>query len=324
MLRAMHEVGRKLPDMPAEFGPAPFDRSVAALAERQHGVISRAQLRALGLRDTAISERAASGRLHRVHHGVYAVGHPALAARGVWMAAVLACGPGAVLSHAAAAALWELRASAATRIDVTVHRSGRRKRPGLRVHRPRFLPPDEITTLDGIPVTIPARTILDLAAVLQRRPLERVLDNAENAQLTDVPSLVALARAHAGHRGASRLLAALTSHEPGTTLTKSELEERFLALCRAHGLPTPLVNERLEGFEVDFTFREAKLLVETDSWSHHRTRDAFERDRQRDAVHARAGYRTLRFTHRQITYAPRAVADTLAAVLHTSPGQLAA
>jgi len=105
-----------------------------------------------------------------------------------------------------------------------------------------------------------------------------LLDSAENARLTDVASVVALARAHAGHRGAGRLLAALDTHTPGTTLTKSELEERFLALCRANGLPAPLVNESVNGFEVDFAFPGARLIVETDGWSWHRTRHAFERD----------------------------------------------
>jgi REase_MTES_1575 len=219
------------------------------------------------------------------------------------------------LSHAAAGALWELRASAAVIVDVTVPRTGRRKRPGLRIHRPRALPAHEVTTHDRIRVTTPARTILDLAATLQRRPLERLLDSAENARLTDVASVVALARAHAGHRGAGRLLAALDTHTPGTTLTKSELEERFLALCRANGLPAPLVNESVNGFEVDFAFPNARLIVETDGWSWHRTRHAFERDRHRDAVHARAGYRTIRFTDTQLRHDPQAVVATLVALV---------
>src|SRR4051794_19223938 len=148
------------------------------------------------------------------------------------MAAVLACGNDAVLSHAAAGALWGLRPSGATIIDVTVPGSGgRQRRTGIRVHRARHLD-GRTTTHEGIPVTTPERTILDLAATLQRRPLERVLDQAENTRLTDVPSLVAIARTTPGHRGASKLLTTLDDHVPGTTLTKSELEERFLKLCR--------------------------------------------------------------------------------------------
>jgi very-short-patch-repair endonuclease len=143
--------------------------------------------------------------------------------------------------------------------------------------------------------------------------LERLVDQAENARLTDVPSLEALARAHTGHRGAAKLLASLGAHEAGTTLTGSELEELFLAPCREHGLPKPKVNARVVGPEVDFAFPDHRLLVETDSWRWHRTREAFERDRHRDAVHARAGYRTLRFTHRQLTTAPHHVAATVTA-----------
>jgi very-short-patch-repair endonuclease len=310
----MSRVGRFVPDSPAELGP-PLDAALAALAAHQHGVVTRRQLRALGLRDTAITERVARGRLHRVHRGVYAVGHPVLGARGQWMAAVLAGGPGTVLSHAAAGALWDLRASAAARIDITVRRSGRAKRPSLRVHRPRDLRPDETTVHQRIPVTTPARTILDLAATLQPRPLERLVDQAENTRLTHVAALDALARAHPGHRGASRLLAALDSHAPGTTLTRSDLEERFLALCREHGLPRPRVNHHLQGKERDFVFPAHRIVIETDSWTHHRTRRAFEEDRARDQLLIAAGWRTIRLTHRQLTNDPHGVAATLAAAL---------
>jgi very-short-patch-repair endonuclease/predicted transcriptional regulator of viral defense system len=291
------------------------DRVAAELAIRQYGVISRSQLVELGLSDRAVARRVAAGRLHRLHHGVYAVGHTVLGPRGRWMAAVLACGRGAVLSHAAAGALWELRTSEATIIDVTVPGSGgRRRRKGTRVHRARSL--DGQTTIkDGIPVTSPARTILDLAAKLDRRPLERLLDQAENTRLTDVPSLDALARAHAGHKGSAKLRATLQEHEPGTTLTKSDLEERFLQLCRQAGLPQPTVNDDIEGLEVDFVFTAHRLLVETDSWRHHKSRNAFENDRRRDATHAAAGYRTLRFTHRQITDAPATVIRALEAAI---------
>jgi very-short-patch-repair endonuclease len=298
-----------------ESASPPLDAAISARATRQYGVISRVQLRELGLSDGGISARVARGVLVRLHHGVYAVGHTALGPRGRWTAAVLACGPGAVLSHAAAGALWELRASEATIIDVTVPGSGgRRHRQGLRVHRARSL--DGRTTIkDGIPVTTPARTILDLAATLDGRALERLLDQAENARLTDVASLDALARAHTGHKGAAKLRATLQAHEPGTTVTKSELEERFLALCRQAGLPQPRVNDDVEGFEVDFVFKDHRVLVETDSWRHHKSRESFESDRRRDATHAAAGYRTLRFTHRQMTGDPAAVTRALQAVL---------
>lgn len=297
--------------------PAPpwLDEAIAALAAAQYGVVARRQLRDLGLSDGAIAHRSASGRLHRLHHGVYAVGHAVVVGRGPWMAAVLACGPTAVLSHASAGALWDLRRSAATIIDVTVPGGGgRARRKGIRLHRARSLAGQK-TTRDGIPVTTPERTILDLAATLNRRPLERVLDQAESTCLTDVPSLVAIARAHAGHRGASRLLKTLTDHDPGTTLTKSQLEERFLPLCRDAGLPKPTVNDYVEALEADFVFATQRVLVETDSWRHHKSRDSFEADRRRDAIHAAAGWRTLRFTHRQITHEPKAVTRALTSAL---------
>jgi very-short-patch-repair endonuclease/predicted transcriptional regulator of viral defense system len=315
----MRDLGSHVPAQRADLIPPPWDRRIAALADEQHGVATRAQLCALGLGDSAIGRRLTSGRLHAVHHGVYAVGHRVLTARGRWMAAVLACGPAAALSHASAGALWELRASAAVIVDVTVPRTGSRKRPGLRIHRPRTIGSDEIATHDGIPVTTPARTILDLAATLQRRPLERLLDSAENARLTDVASLDALARAHAGHRGASRLLEALSTHVPGTTVTRSDLEERFLALCRQSGLPGPQVNADVAGRERDFVFPEQRLVVEIDSWRYHRSRHAFEDDRYRDATLLLAGYRTLRVTDTQLEYEPHVVAATVRAALGGQP-----
>jgi very-short-patch-repair endonuclease/predicted transcriptional regulator of viral defense system len=290
-----------------------LDEAIAQLAARQHGVVSRDQLRGLGLSDGGIAGRIRRGTLHRRHQGVYAVGHTVLGARGHWMAAVLACGENAVPSHAAAGALWGLRRSAATTTDVTLPGSGgRRRKAGIRIHRARSI---HATTHEGIPVTTPERTIVDLAATLRRRPLERVLDQAENTRLTDVPSLLALAKSQAGHRGAGKLITALTDHQPGTTLTKSELEERFLKLCRDANLPKPIVNDYVEALEADFIFDAQRILVETDSWRHHRTREAFESDRRRDAIHAAAGWRTLRFTHRQIAHDPATVIRALTPAL---------
>src|SRR4051794_18802250 len=307
-------VGRKMTLEAPRFGPPSSDRELAALAALQHGVVAREQLRGLGLSDTAISQRCRAGRLHRLHLGVYSVGHTVLGVRGRWMAAVLACGSDAALSHASAAALWEIRASDAVYIDVTARRTGR-KRPGLRIHRPRTLQADEVTERYGIPTTTPARTILDLGAALQPDRLNRLLDEAERRELTDYPALDALARAHPGHRGAAKLMRALRTHTAGAVLTRSELEASFIALCQVHGLESPQVNERLAGLEVDFVFHSHRLAIETDGWEFHRTRQAFERDRRRDAILTRAGYRTLRFTYRQITNEPRTVAATIAAAM---------
>jgi very-short-patch-repair endonuclease len=274
---------------------------VARLAERQHGVVARRQLDALGMSSSAIGRWAKQGRLRRIHHGVYAVGHRVLTANGHRMAAVLAAGPGAVLSHASAAALWDIRPTSATRIDVSVRTpGGRAKRPGLRIHRATELRDDEITEHQGIRVTTPARTLLDLASSLPRRALERALDEAEIRDLYDLRALDATATAHAGQRGATRLAEAL-AQDGDLTLTDSELEELMFTLCDQHGIERPAPRRWIAGLRVDFLFAAAHLVIETDSWSYHRTRRAFERDRERDAILARAGYRTLRFTHRQMT-----------------------
>ena len=292
-----------------------FDAAIAALANRQHGVVATRQLVALGITQQAVSLRARAGRLHRLHRGVYAVGHTVLGVRGHWMAAVLACGDGAGLGFASAAAHWDMRTGVPATIDISVPGGGgRQRRRGIRIHRTSSLRPDEITTeKDGIPATTPARTILDMAAVLSPSRLENLLDRAERQELTDYRALDAMARAHANHRGAVRLKRALESHYAGEGMTRSELEIAFLELCRIHGLPRPRVNARVEGFEVDFLFDAAKLVVETDGWRFHKTRRDFEKDRARDAALAAAGYRTLRFTDRQIARDARSVVAAIRA-----------
>jgi very-short-patch-repair endonuclease/predicted transcriptional regulator of viral defense system len=287
------------------------DQRIAALATRQHGVVATRQLAALGLSQRAVSHRAAAGRLHRVHRGVYAVGHPVLTVNGRRMAAVLAAGPTAVLSHASAAALWEIRPTSATRIDVSVRSAaGRAKRPGLRIHRAASVRDHEITEHQGIRVTTVARTLLDLAATLPRRALERALDEAEVHELYDLSSLDAMARAHAGERGARALTEAL-DEDAEPTLTDSELEELMLALCDEYHLTRPKSRAWVAGLRVDFLFAASRLVVETDGYRYHHTRRAFERDRERGAILARAGYRVLRFSHRQLTREPAMVAHTL-------------
>jgi Transcriptional regulator, AbiEi antitoxin/Protein of unknown function (DUF559)/AbiEi antitoxin C-terminal domain len=293
----------------------PVDGAVAELARDQHGVVSRRQLRGLALSDDAIDRRVAAGRLHRLHRGVYAVGHTRLTGHGRWMAAVLACGDGAALFGASAAALWGIRRSDTARIHVVVPTdAGRATRPGIRVHRIRTLRPLELTVEDGIRVTTPARTVLDLAASLKTDALRRALDRTEILELTDYPALDAIARAHPGHRGAKRLRTAVATYLAGT-MTRSDLEELFLALCRRHGLPPPVVNGEVCGLEVDFLFAEQRLIVELDSWRYHKTRHAFDADRARDALHLRRGYRTLRVTDRQLERDQHAVVATLRALL---------
>jgi very-short-patch-repair endonuclease len=288
------------------------ERWLAALATRQHGVVARRQLLAV-LSADAIGRMVRAGRLHPVHRGVYAVGHQVLGPKGRWMAAVLACGEGAVLSHGSAAVAWELRPSGSAWIDVSVpSAAGRAKRRPLRIHRTRLHPAD-VTVLDAIPITTPARTLADLAATLTPRQLERALDEAEILKLLDMRALEdAMTRIRNGRK---RLRATLNTHTAGTTATRSGLEERFLALCRNHEIPQPLVNQRIQELTVDFLWPATRLVVESDSMEFHGTLRGMERDRRRDAYLARLGYRTLRFTSSQVTREPATVAATLTAAL---------
>src|SRR5215218_7393412 len=263
---------------------APHRRaSVAELAERQHGVVASRQLYSLGFSEGQIRTRVEAGWLHPVHRSAYAVGHSRLTREGRWMAAVLACGKHAALSHTDAAALWSIRpAPLPGPVHVTLRtRAGRRRRAGIRVHRPRRLPDDELTTHRGIPCTSPARTLLDLASVLDLRPLERAADEADRLRLVLADDLVELLRRHRGHPGARLLRGVLARHQMGSTVTRSELEERFLTLCRKHRLPQPEVNVPLLDYVVDFLWREAKLVVEVDGRAAHGTARAFQADRDR-------------------------------------------
>lgn len=295
-------------------------RAIAELAERQHGVIVASQLYSLGFSEDQVRTRAQNGWLHRLHRGVYAVGHRRLAREGRWMAAALACGPGAVLSHQAAGELWKLRrsreAAPSEPIDVTIP-SGRgvRKRRGLIVHRIPSLRRDETTSRIGIPVTTPARTLLDLATFLPSRQLERAADEAERLRLCGISDLAAVAEAHAGRAGAGALSRLLREHAVGATATRNDFEERFLALCRRHRLPQPGVNVPLLDYVVDFLWPEARLVIEVDGRGTHGTRRAFQADRDRDGRLAVAGYRILRFTWWDVTRRPAVVADRVRRLL---------
>lgn len=295
------------------------ERGIADLAGAQHGVVALPQLRALGLSDRAVQARADAGRLHRMHSGVYSVGHTLLTGRGHYMAAVLACGEGAVLSHRSAADLWGLRRTDRARIDVTALGQGGRARRGIEVHRTAWLADGDVTVEDGIPCTSVARTLMDLARVVHRRSLERACDQAEVLELFDLRAVDELLLRLRGHPGTARLRAVLGEHEIGATLTRSELEERFLALGEHAGLPRPRVNSTLmlEGqpHEVDFLWRSERLVVEVDGWAYHRSRWAQERDRRRDQLLSRAGWRRERFTWRQVTAEPDWVVSTLRLLL---------
>lgn len=293
------------------------DRAIADLAERQHGVVSRRQLSGLGVGPRAIEHRVACGRLHRVHRGVYAVGHARLSPRGRLMGAVLAAGPGAFAGRRSAAPLWDLPAPAARGIEVTVPRA-RRARPGLTL-RAAFLPADERTILDGIPVTTVPRTLLDLAAVVAPHQLERAVNDAERRRLTDPLSLEALASRYPGRRGVAAVRALLAARRIGLSVTRSELESRFLVVLDSAGLPRPVGNTFLpirgRSVEVDCVWVAQRVIVELDGRSFHEQARAFEEDRLRDRELAVAGWRVVRVTWRQLHEGRAALIADLRALL---------
>ena len=284
--------------------PVAADRAVAALASRQHRVVSRAQLLDAGLSARAIERRLEREWLHRQYDGVYSVGTAKLDRRGRWMAAVLACGPGAVLSHRDAAALWGILPSNRSAIDVTA--PTRRRRRGIEVTR-RVLPPDETTTLDGIPVTTVARTLLDLAAVESESRLERALSEAERRRLADHTPLTVLFGRHPRAKG----IATLKALTPDTTVTRSQLERDFLAFCDRHRIPRPQMNVALLGLTVDAYWPQAHLVAELDGYEFHSDGITFERDRERDRALLLAGIRTTRITWRVMTHKPARLASDL-------------
>jgi very-short-patch-repair endonuclease len=282
------------------------------LVDRQHGVVSRRQLLELGYGPDAIKHRVAAGRLHRVMAGVYAVGRPQLTQPGRWMAAVLSCGPDAVLSHGSAAALWGIRSVSTGRVEVSVPIRVRRSPAGIVVHRRAILAAGEVTRHRGIPVTIPICTLIDVATCLSRDQLEAAVNEADKRGLTD-PEKLRAALDEVVRRPGIRPLRQLLDCRT-FTLTDSELERRFLPLVREAGLPAPETRCHVNGFRVDFYWADLGLIVETDGLRYHRTATQQARDRIRDQAYAAAGLMPLRFTHAQVAFESRHVRRTLSAV----------
>jgi uncharacterized protein DUF559/putative AbiEi antitoxin of type IV toxin-antitoxin system/transcriptional regulator with AbiEi antitoxin domain of type IV toxin-antitoxin system len=286
--------------------------SVWETAQGQHGVISRRQLLELGLSPKAIRHRLERGRLHALLPGVYSVGRPGVTRHGRWIAAVLSCGPTAALSHQSAAALWEVKDSERGRIEVSISARTTRRRPGLVVHRRAEEVLASVTRRDGIPVTTPVRTLVDLATRLRPSELEAAVNEADKLDLVHPDSL----RASLDRLPTGPGLAVLRKLLDRRTflLTESELERRFLPLARRAGLPPPCGGEMLNGFKVDFFWPELGLVVETDGLRYHRTPAQQTRDRLRDQTHTAAGLTCLRFTHSQVTHEPHHVVATLATI----------
>jgi very-short-patch-repair endonuclease len=276
-------------------------RALAALAGRQHGVISIAQLRAIGIDARAARRRVASGALHRLHPGVYAVGRADVSVKGRYQAAVLACGDGALISHHCAAALWGLRYPVAGAIDVTIQARGGRRRAGLDIHVARSLSSADISTCEGIPCTSVARTLVDVAATSSARMLDRMIEQSQILRIFDRTSLLAALDAAKGKCGVGLLRERIVDLADRPPPFRSELERRFYELVRDAGLPKPIVNGRVAGHEVDFHWPAQRLIVETDGGATHGTPSAFERDRQRDLELTIAGWRVSRLGWRQVT-----------------------
>ncbi len=268
-------------------------------------MVSLTQLRELGLGGGAVRMRVAAGRLHRIHIGVYAVGHANLSLRGRWMAAVLAFGRGAVLSHWDAAALWELIEPRGTRFHVTIDtRAGIARRPGLTPHRSRLDPEDRERVGRDPGHLDPAHVAGPGGGHRIRQGLRRAYEEAARLGALDVQAIErVLARAH-GRRGFTPLRDLLGYDPAPATQARSELERLFLDLVRDAGLPTPAVNVLVEGFLVDAYWPTARIVVELDGYEYHRGRAAFERDHAKHGRLRLAGYEVLPLTHRQLVQEP--------------------
>ena len=279
------------------------------LVRRQHGVVARRQLLDLGLTAKAIRHRVKTGRLHPVRTGVYVVGRPQLGREGRWMAAVLACGPAALLSHRSAAALWGFGEETPGVIDISLCRHGEARRPGIRSHDRAGLWNRDLGTHLGIPVTRPVRTFLDLATVTGSKTLERAINDADKLDVIDADSLRRSLANYPGQPGI-RLLRHVLDKDT-FRLSDDELERLFRPLATAAGLPTPETKQMVDKFEVDFFWPELGLVVETDGWRYHRTPSAQSRDALRFQTHVASGLTPIRFSHYQVKYEPRHVENTL-------------
>jgi very-short-patch-repair endonuclease len=289
---------------------------MAMIAAEQHGLVTRPQLARLGIDDAGVRRRVRKGSLHRVHQGVYAVGHPNLTTEGRWAAAVLACGPGSALSHLDAAALWAIYDASGPRVHVLT--SANRPVSGICVHRARRLHRDDVTEHRGIPVTSVARTLVDLTDVLPEDRVLRAVREAEFRQLLDHDALNAAVERARTRRNIRSLRRALATHRPGQ-IVRDELEHRFLELIDTAGMRRPETNVKVKTrrrvYEIDCLWRQEGVAVELDGRAAHVRATAFEEDRERDAALSAMGLRPVRFTWRRVRKAGDEVAAELAAML---------
>jgi very-short-patch-repair endonuclease len=309
----------------------PAGHLVSSLAERQHGVVSREQLRALGLSDREITARRASCLLQPVFRGVFAVGHPAISRHGLILAAALACGRGSTVSHATAAELHGLWNRQPVLIDVMSHRQSGRGVQGIRWHDPGALRADEVMVRDGIPCTTVARTLVDMAGRYGERALRRLVEQAAVLRLLDLEEIDRLL-ARRRRRGAPMLRRILTPWRTRTAgqrrdRLRSRMEARLLAASHEVGVAPPRCNVRTEvqgeHFEFDFFWEEQRLVVETDGEETHATPKAFQEDRRRDQVLMANGYGVARIAWRHMEDEPAATMVRIRRMLQARSSSLA-
>jgi very-short-patch-repair endonuclease len=289
--------------------PITLDELIGLLAEIQYGVVARWQLTLLGFGKNPLQDRIDSGLLKPLHAGVYAVGHTKLTPNGYFLAAVLAFGPRALLSHRSAGVLWDLLTSRQIKVDVTTHVSAQRTTKRIKAHRTRVLDPEDWTIVDGIPVTSVARTILDLAAILRPDALLDVIDSVVRAELFDLAALERAIQRTPNRRGVKKLQALLADYRGAPDL-RSNFERRFRQRLRATPeLPEALYNVDVAGYKADVYLPQFKLVIELDSRGYHLTPRAFESDAVRDAARLKKGIATLRVTDKRFDADPDAVID---------------
>jgi hypothetical protein len=289
-------------------------QGLADLAKRQHGVVSIRQLMGpLGYSQSAVKRGADAGRLHRIHRGVYAVGHTHLTQQGRCLAAVLACGPRALLSHHSAAWLWGISSTSPAPFEVTAP-APRKARPPIVLHYARELAPEDRVLREGIPATSLARTLLDIAAATRFERLRRMIERSEELRLFDLAAAESVLARNAGHHGAGPLRRVLAVYRPAP-FTRSGLERRFLDLVRDAGLPQPATGYNELGFELDVYWPEHRFAVELDTYETHGSREAFERDRIRHEELALAGIEMIRITGTRLGRESRQVIARIARLL---------
>ncbi len=290
------------------------DRTIGALADRQHGVVSRAQLLAAGLSASAIGRAVRAGRLRLIYRGVYAVGHIALSDKGWWMGALLTCGDGAALSHHSAGALWQFRPRVVLPVEVITTGARGREQPRLKTHRMR-LDVSETFVRDSLRVTTPARTIVDMTGDLTARSRRELVERAQDLRRFDPPEIAAVLARCPNRPGARALSDLIELLQPDADKARSHLERLFLALARRAHLPLPETNAIIASRRRDFVWPTHRLVVETDGYRYHTSRRAKQRDHRRDRQLTALGWRPVRFTYEEVAFEPAAVAAELATLL---------